>query len=215
MTDLEAVESRLLSEAPEYKNLMQSGGARLGQTRLGPDTSALNNLWLQYGNNLYNRKGVGSGSEQAATSSQLGAAYPDYDYADYDYNLAGGLSGGLAANRRQGLGGLGGLGGQGGYGNIGQWDYAGSGLSRQYGGSGLGVGYGGAGYSPVSLVSGYGPGVCEDKGLNPFLVLATVAGAALAFFVIYRQITTGGKRNLNPTANEFFEHFSSLVWSGE
>ena len=221
-TDLEAVESRLLSEAPEYKTLMQAGGAggaaRLGQTRLGAATNNLNNLWLQYGQqygqqyggqyggqNMYNsRKGAGSGSEQAATSSELGAAYSDYDYADYDYNL-----GGLAANRRQGQGGLGG------YGNIGQWDYAGAGLSRQYGGSGLGVGYGGSGYSPVSLVSGYGPGVCEDKGLNPFLVLATVAGAALAFFVIYRQITTGGKRNLNPTANEFFEHFSSLVWSGE
>ena len=210
--DLEAVESRLLSEAPEYKKVMQAGGSRLGQT-----ASNLNNLWLQYGQNQalqYNsRKGLGSGSDQSTTSGQLGAAYPDYDYADYDYNLGGGFSGGLAANRRQG--GLGGLGGLGGYGNLGQWDYAGSALNRQYGGSGLGVGYGGAGYSPVSLVSGYGPGVCEDKGLNPFLVLATVAGAALAFFVIYRQITTGGKRNLNPTANEFFEHVSSLVWSGE
>ena len=86
--DLEAVESRVLSEAPEYKNLMQAGGAggaRLGQTRLAADTSNLNNLWLQYGQNLYNRKGASSASEQAATSSQLGAAYPDYaDYADYN-----------------------------------------------------------------------------------------------------------------------------------
>ena len=64
-------------------------------------------------------------------------------------------------------------------------------------------------------MSGYGPGVCEDKGLNPALVLATVAGAALAFFVIYQRVTSGGKRNLNPTVNEFLEHISSLAWTGE
>ena len=211
--DLQAVESRQVSEATQYKSLMQGGAARLGQTRLGAVTdSDLNNLWLQYGQNMYNsRKGVTAGTaEQAASSSQsLGAVYDyDYDYGDYS-NVGGSLSGGqgLAGSRRLGLGG---------YGNIGLLDYTrGLGLGRQYGGSGLGVGYSGGGYSPVSVVSGYGPGVCEDKGLNPFLVLATVAGAALAFFVIYRQITTGGKRNLSPTANEFFEHFSSLVWSGE
>lgn len=207
MTDLQAVESRQVSEAGDYKSLLQGSAARLGQTRLGSaDSSNLNNLWLQYGQNMYNsRKGVGAATgEQSASSSQsLGAAYDyDYDYGDYSN-----LGGSLAGSRRLGLGG---------YGNVGLMDYnRGLGLGRQYGGSGLGVGYGGGGYSPVSVVSGYGPGVCEDKGLNPFLVLATVAGAALAFFVIYRQITTGGKRNLNPTANEFLEHFSSLVWSGE
>ena len=73
----------------------------------------------------------------------------------------------------------------------------------------------GGGYSPVSVVSGYGPSVCEDKGLNPFLVLATLAGAGLAFFIIYRQITTGGKRNLNPSVTEFFDQAASLLWSGE
>ena len=88
------------------------------------------------------------------------------------------------------------------------------------GGQRLGSGYGGGGYaptgySPVNVVSGYGPGVCEDKGLNPALVLATVAGAALAFFVIYRQVTSGGKRNLNPSVNDFVEHISNLAWSGE
>ena len=209
MSDLQAVESRQVSEAGDYKSLMQGAAPRLGQTRLGTptDSSNLNNLWLQYGQNMYNsRAGLGASSAEqtASTSHNLGAAYDyDYDYADYSN-----LGGSLAGSRRQGLGG---------YGNIGLLDYntRGLGLSRQYGGSGLGVGYGGGGYSPVSVVSGYGPGVCEDKGLNPFLVLATVAGAALAFFVIYRQITTGGKRNLSPTANEFFEHFSSLVWSGE
>ena len=211
MTDLQAVESRQVSEAGDYKSLLQGSGPRLGQTRLGSDSSNLNNLWLQYGQNMYgqnmynSRKGVGAatGEQTASSSESLGAAYDyDYDYGDYSN-----LGGSLAGSRRLGLAG---------YGNVGLMDYSrGLGLGRQYGGSGLGVGYGGGGYSPVSVVSGYGPGVCEDKGLNPFLVLATVAGAALAFFVIYRQITTGGKRNLNPTANEFLEHFSSLVWSGE
>ena len=67
----------------------------------------------------------------------------------------------------------------------------------------------------MSVVSGYGPSVCEDKGLNPFLVLAPLAGAGLAFFIIYRQITTGGKRNLNPSVTEFFDQAASLLWSGE
>ena len=67
----------------------------------------------------------------------------------------------------------------------------------------------------MSVVSGYGPSVCEDKGLNPFLVLATLAGAGLAFFIIYRQITTGGKRNLNPSVTEFFDQAACLVWSGK
>merc|ERR1719430_2822915 len=88
-------------------------------------------------------------------------------------------------------------------------------MNRNLGGSGGGYGgYGASGYSPVNVVSGYGPGVSEDKGLNPALVLATIAGAALAFFVIYRQVTSGGKRNLNPTVNDFVEHLTNLVWSG-
>ena len=110
--------------------------------------------------------------------------------------------------------------GYGGYGGANRNYGASGGANRNYGGSGGGAGggYGGyasTGYSPVNVVSGYGPGVCEDKGLNPALVLATVAGAALAFFVIYRQVTSGGKRNLNPTVNDFVEHIANVVWTGE
>ena len=193
------------SEAPEYKNLMTWNNQRLGQSKLSSsgDQASLNKLWYQYG---LGTNGQQYGQQQSSYSSRLGEAAGagngalgaaggsqvlnyDYDYPDYG-----------ASNRRYGQ-----------YGGF--YDYG----SRSYGGagSGLGVGYGGGGYSPVSVVSGYGPGVCEDKGLNPFLVLATLAGAGLAFFIIYRQITTGGKRNLDPTLNEFFNHATMLLWSGK
>ena len=132
--DLQALESRLVSDAPEYKSLMQ-GPSRLGQSRLAQgDPSTLNNLWLQYGQNMYNsRKGVGAGSAEQAVSSSQGDYDYDYDYGDYG-SLGASLSGNLAGTRRQGLGG---------YGNAGLWDYnsRGLGLGRQYsglGGSGLG-----------------------------------------------------------------------------
>merc|ERR1711997_7350 len=80
-----------------------------------------------------------------------------------------------------------------------------------YGAGNVGLGRN-SGYSAINVVSGYGPGVCEDRGLNPILVLATLAGAALAFFIIYRQVTSGGKRTINPTVNEFLEHISNLFW---
>lgn len=188
------------SEAPEYKNLMTGGwnNQRLGTSQLSSsnDQASLNKLWYQYGLNGQQQSGYSSRLGEAAAGAGNGALGAgggsinyDYDYPDYG-----------ASNRRYGQ-----------YGGF--YDYG----SRSYGGagSGLGVGYGSGGYSPVSVVSGYGPGVCEDKGLNPFLVLATLAGAGLAFFIIYRQITTGGKRNLDPTLNEFFNHATMLLWSGK
>ena len=217
--DLSAMESRL-SDAPQYKSMMSLGQSRqqlLGQSRLQSQGAAsaesLNNLWQRYGqtsggqNSFSGRKGaLGGASTQAGAGTNN--QFVSYDY-DYDYGGAGaGVQGSLAGagNRRFSQ--------YYDYGNYGGQ----AGNSRQYGGSiggsGLGQAYGG-GYSPVSVVSGYGPSVCEDKGLNPFLVLATLAGAGLAFFIIYRQITTGGKRNLNPSVTEFFDQAASLLWSGE
>ena len=234
--DLEAMESRVgvggVSDAPQYKTMMSTMGAgagqqRYGQSRLRGGAESLNNLWYQYGlaanngqmgqNTFASRKGVAAGGAGGGSNAGagLGASNQfvsyDYDYGDYGAAAGGGGATNLggAANRR--------------FSQYANYDYPNyGGLSRGYGASGagaggvsgLGVGYGG-GYSPVSVVSGYGPSVCEDKGLNPALVLATLAGAALAFFIIYRQITQGGKRNLSPTANDFIEHVSNLVWSGK
>ena len=242
MSDLQAMESRLgvtgegVSDVPQYKQLMMSGLAgqqqRYGLSRLrgaGAGGDSLNNLWQQYGaaggagqygaagaggqyggaggSSQYSGAGVGAQSNFASRNGALAGAcnaasnqnqFASYDYADYgDYTNMANMGG---ANRR--------------FGNYDVYDYGG--INRGYAGSsgsGLGVGYGG--YSPVSVVSGYGPSVCEDKGLNPALVLATLAGAALAFFIIYRQITTGGKRNLTPTPDEFLNYLANLVWSGE
>ena len=210
-----------------YKNMMQQGKTNLGQTRArllnqysNAVNSGLNNYAQLQGQNslaqgqdsFAQRGGVAAGG--AAMTSASAQQFPAYDYSDYP--SAVGASGGY--NRRQGgVSGYGNIGMTGGYGGYG-------GGNRNFGLSGggqrLGSGYGGGGYaptgySPVNVVSGYGPGVCEDKGLNPALVLATVAGAALAFFVIYRQVTSGGKRNLNPSVNDFVEHISNLAWSGE
>ena len=228
--DLTALES---SQA-QYKTMMTgaAGGQQLQRYGVSRPRASqalgqgqdLNTLWQQYGtaglgqrqqqSTFASRKGgvagagAGAGSLNTAAAANLNNQFVSYDY-DYDYGgAAGGLGGAGAGNRRFGQ-----------YGNYDYSNYGGLGagagaLNRGYGGgSGLGVGYGG--YSPVSVVSGYGPGVCEDKGLNPALVLATLAGAGLAFFIIYRQITTGGKRNLNPSVTEFLDHAASLLWSGE
>ena len=216
MSDLSAMESRL-SEVPQYKSMMSQGRQQLGQSRLqaGAGAESLNNLWHRYGQGLASSGGQNSFSGRKgalAANTQAGAGagnqFVSYDY-DYDY--------GAGAGAGAGAGGLAGAGNR----RFSQYydysNYGGLAGSRQYGGSGqgqLGQGYGG-GYSPVGVVSGYGPSVCEDKGLNPFLVLATLAGAGLAFFIIYRQITTGGKRNLNPSVTEFFDQAASLLWSGE
>ena len=222
MSDLSAMESRV-SEVPQYKSMMSLGQGRqqLGQSRLqaGATAESLNNLWQRYGQAMGGQASANSGGQSSfsgrkgalAANTQAGAGagnqFVSYDY-DYDYGGAGAAAG---------AGGLAGAGNR----RFSQYydygNYGGVAGSRQYGGSGagqLGQGYGG-GYSPVSVVSGYGPSVCEDKGLNPFLVLATLAGAGLAFFIIYRQITTGGKRNLNPSVTEFFDQAASLLWSGE
>jgi len=214
-----------------YKNMMQQGKSSLGQSRarlLNQYSNAVNSGLNNYaqlqgqnslaqattGQNSFAQRGGGVAGGGPGLTSASTQQFPAYDYSDYP--SAVGASGGY--NRRQGgLSGYGNIGMTGGYGGYGAGNrnFGLSGGGQRHGGSGYGGGgYAPTGYSPVNVVSGYGPGVCEDKGLNPALVLATVAGAALAFFVIYRQVTSGGKRNLNPSVNDFVEHISNLAWSG-
>ena len=144
--------------------------------------------------------GVGaSGVGSYGTANRRNQGFSGYgNYGNY-----GNVNRGLGFSSPRSLGGV----GASGFGNYGAGN-VGLGRNSGYGGSG-------SGYSPINVVSGYGPGVCEDRGLNPILVLATLAGAALAFFIIYRQVTSGGKRTINPTVNEFLEHISNLFWSGK
>ena len=144
--------------------------------------------------------GVGaSGVGAYGTANRRNQGFSSYgNYGNY-----GNMNRGLGFSSPRSLGGA----GASGFGNYGAGN-VGLGRNSGYGGSG-------GGYSPINVVSGYGPGVCEDRGLNPILVLATLAGSALAFFIIYRQVTGGGKRTINPTVNEFLEHISNLFWSGK
>ncbi len=73
-------------------------------------------------------------------------------------------------------------------------------------------GWGGGGYDDrVTYVSGYGPSRCSDDGLNPFLVLITLAGAAVGFYFIYNKLTmiTGRK------TGDFFDNLvGDVIWAG-
>ena len=186
-----------------YQSLM------LGQNKLGQSAAKAG---------FANRVGAAKGVAGAAAGGGVGATGLGGSL-DYDYGGAGiGASAGLAANRRNGMGYGGGGAGSGfggGYGGGGGFGGAGSGYGMAAANRGSGYG-GGGGYQPINyLGSGYGQ-VCEDNGLNPALVLATVAGAAVAFAVIYRQVTVG--RSLKsgpPSSNEIFEYFANLVWMGE
>ena len=206
-----------------YRNMMLAKQAQqqtLGQSRQRGSQGGV------VGQNTFSQRSGGIAGMSDTAANQI-PAYTDYQ--DYGGVGASGVGAYGTGNRRN-LG----FSGYGNYGNYGNMN-RGLGFSspRSLGGgvgaSGLGnygagnvglgrnSGYGGSGsgYSPINVVSGYGPGVCEDRGLNPILVLATLAGAALAFFIIYRQVTSGGKRTINPTVNEFLEHISNLFWSGK
>ena len=66
------------------------------------------------------------------------------------------------------------------------------------GSSGYGGGHSGIGYEPTSVVSGYGYGPSQQckTGLNPLLVLLTLAAAAAGFYFLYTKVTgiTGRKK---------------------
>ena len=205
-----------------YRNMMLAKQAQqqqtLGQSRQRGSQGGL-------GQNSFSQRSGGVAGLTDSAANQI-PAYTDYQ--DYGGVGASGVGSYGTANRRNQ--GFSGYGNYGNYGNVNRGlgfssprSLGGVGASGfgNYGAGNVGLGrnsgYGGSGsgYSPINVVSGYGPGVCEDRGLNPILVLATLAGAALAFFIIYRQVTSGGKRTINPTVNEFLEHISNLFWSGK
>ena len=77
----------------------------------------------------------------------------------------------------------------------------------------LGLGSSGyGGYEPTSVVSGYGYGPSQQckTGLNPLLVLLTLAAAAAGFYFLYTKVTkiTGRKKrdliNLDPISDFVF-----------
>lgn len=162
----------------------------LGQNRLGQSMAR------QQGNSF----------TQRTVSNAAGAAGTGLSNLDYDYNISETPNRRFSSPGASGYGNVG-LTGAGGYGTTG--------LTRNgYGGGGSGYGSG-YGYTPVSYGTDYAT-TCEDKGLNPALVLATLAGAAVAFALIYRQITIG--RSLKsgpPTPKQFLDYLAEAVWSGK
>ena len=169
-----------------YRNIM------LGQNRLGQSIAR------QPGNSLLQRAGAeGVNAVGANAVGGTGSANFDYDYSASQVPNRRFSNGGLSSYSNVGMTGAGG--------------YGTTGLTRNgYGGSGSGYGY-----TPVSYATDYAT-TCEDKGLNPALVLATLAGAAVAFALIYRQVTIGRSLKAGPpTAKQFIDYLSDAVWSGE
>ena len=172
------------------------------------------------------------GETTAAGGLNQAANSLDYDYTDGSVGLN-------PTNRRIAGGGVGisgyGAGG-GGYGGVGYGGYdrssgyghSGGGFGGHSGGhSGGGYGGGGGGgyggYTPINVISsGYGA-VCGDEGLNPALVLGTLIGSALAFAVLFRQVTLGRRKRRNfpdkdPISYGFdniIEIFSDKMWKGK
>jgi hypothetical protein len=201
-----------------YRNLMLGGGStrQLGQSRAVNAAAAYAAADKAGGIVAGGNAAVGTTGAAAGSDGLLAADYDDY---------GGMMTGPVVNNRRTAAAGLGGsygnnlglsgygIGGGGAGGTTGILN-RGYGGGSGYGGSGYG---GGGGYAPVNLASGYGPGVCEDKGLNPALVLATLAAAAVAFAVIYRQVTGGGRKFKKPptSVQDYVDIVADLIWSGE
>ena len=140
--------------------------------------------------------GGGGGVGGGGGGLNQAAAGQYLDYADYG---GGGVATGGLANRRRGGGGM---------------------MTRSSGyGSGGGGGYG---HQNVNFLS-EAYGMCEDEGLNPALVLATLAGAAVAFLVLFNQVGGFGRKKRSalkysaglPSASEFIEYLSSAAYVGK
>lgn len=203
-----------------YRNLMLGGGTNrmLGQSR------AVNAAATLAAASKANGVVVGGNAAPGALGATGAAGGAGGLLTTTDYDDYGGITAPAINNRRNTANlaadyadtvGVSGYGAGGGTTGI---------LNRNYGGGGGGTGYGssgygggGGGYAPVNLASGYGPGVCEDKGLNPVLVLATLAAAAVAFALIYRQVTAGGRKLKKPptSVQDYVDILADLVWSGE
>ncbi len=202
----------------------------------------------QYGGNSFAQRTGGVNSADKGSQGTVAGGQVDTTAVGADPTAAGGLNqaansldydytDGSAAlnptNRRIAGGGVGisGYGVGGGYGYGGGGGYGGYDRSSGYGHSGGGYGghsgggYGGGygGYTPINVLSsGYGA-VCGDEGLNPALVLATLIGSAVAFAVLFRQVTLGRRKRRNfpdedPISsgfNNIIEIFSDQMWKGK
>ena len=143
----------------------------------------------------------------------------EYDYTDAaTRRLAGGIGvsgygyggSGLGGGNAAGYGGYGGGIGAGAGVGAGVYDRSGSG----YGGGG---GYGG--YTPINVL-GSQYAQCADEGLNPALVLATLVGSAVAFAVLYRQVTVGRRKrrnfgDSNDWMNDIYAGVADMMWKGK
>ncbi len=135
----------------------------------------------------------------------------------------GGLANGLAGGGG-GSGGLTGMGGLAGLGNglkSAATNAAGNLMalpSSGYGHSGGGYGHSGGGHSgygaPVNVVSGYGPSQQCESGLNPLIVLLTLAGAAIGFYFIYIKLTMSGGRTFGGTGGNIVDTVADVLWIG-
>ena len=130
--------------------------------------------------------GVGA----AAAGSNAGSV------SESDLNAEGGALGsaGLTGlnNRGQGLLGLG---------------------SSGYGGGG----HTGIGYEPTSVVSGYGYGPSQQckTGLNPLLVLLTLAAAGAGFYFLYTKLTSlAGRKKREASESYHLDWIADLVFNG-
>ena len=161
---------------------------------------------MAYNRMLYNNRGGGAG--QYGGGSAAGFAQRSGNMGVGNTAAGGGNSNGQAAatsaaggggdldnaSTRQIANGIGvsgyGAGMGGGYGGYGGGFGGGNAGLERFGG---GSGYGGGGVPINVLGSGYGA-VCEDSGLNPSLVLATLVGSVVAFAVLFRQLTVSRRR---------------------
>jgi hypothetical protein len=128
---------------------------------------------------------AGGGAAAAAAGSDSGSALSDLNAAGGGLGLTG------LNNRGQGLLGL--------------------------GSSGYGGGHSDGGYEPTSVVSGYGYGPSQQckTGLNPLLVLLTLAAAAAGFYFIYTKLTSIAGRKKREAGDSFdLDWLADVVFTG-
>ena len=187
----------------------------------------------QLANQAITSSGIGAQFLDSA-SSNVGSSYMDYDinnnnnFGVNNFNMYGhlrrrnGLFGQQAGHGDQGMNtadtqnylgltgsGLGGVGyaGLSGIGGVGLTGF-GQGIGRQ------GYGHSGSGYGG-GVVSGYGPAISCQSGVNPLLALLTLAGAGLGFYFIYiKLINATGRKFGSHSFLQSFEDMADKIWIG-
>ena len=173
-----------------------------------------------YANFAHRTGGVAAGSQSAGNSGNSAASVNNGGAAgnggnDYDYMAASDASNRQISNGIGVSGYGGGYGGNAGYsGGYGGFNGV-SGAGARFGG-GSGYGGGGGGYTPVNVLgSGYGA-VCGDEGLSPALVLGTLVGSAVAFAILFRQVTLSRKKRRDFSNDDDSFGFDGVVgWLGD